>query len=86
MILVTYGIDKALYDNSSSVHNIVLTITMYSFQMKKLVHLQYGKLLRNEVEDRLRGNLGAGEQFMLENGGHPKYCRAIPKLHNRTLL
>jgi len=69
MILVTYGIDKTLYDDPGSVHNIVLTTTMYSFQAKKLVHLQYGTLLQNKVENRLRGNFGAGEQFMLENGG-----------------
>ena len=67
MIVVTYGIDKALYDNPRNIHNIVLTTTMHSFQMKKLVHVQLGKLLQNRLEDRLRGKLGSSEQFMLEN-------------------
>ena len=67
MILVTYGIDKAVYDNPRSIHNIALTTTMYSFKGKTLAHLQYGKLLQNKVETRLGGNLGSGEQFMLEH-------------------
>ena len=67
MILVTYGIDKAVYDNPRSIHNVALTTTMYSFKMKTLVHLQYGKLLQSKVENKLRGNLGSGEQFMLEH-------------------
>ena len=72
MILITYGVDQAIYNNPNSIHNIVLTTTMYSFQAKKLVHLQYGKLFRNKVENKLRSDRKVGakapkEQFMLED-------------------
>jgi len=66
MILVTYEIDKAVYDNPHSIHNVVLTTTLYSFKRQKLVHLQYGKLLQNKLEARLKGSLES-EQFMLEH-------------------
>jgi len=67
MILITYGVDKAIYDDSRSVHNIAATITTYSFKMKKLVHLQFGALLRNRLENRL-GELRSNEQHMLDDG------------------
>ena len=66
MIVITYGIDKAVYDHPRSIHNIVLTTTMYSFKGKTLVHLQFGKLLQNKMEARLQIGLGE-EQFMLEH-------------------
>jgi len=67
MILITYGIDKALYDDPRSIHNIALTTTIYSFKMKKLVHVQYGKLLLSKLENRL-GKLRSDEQHMLDDG------------------
>ena len=68
MILVTYGVDKAVYDNPRSIHNIALTTTMYTFRTETLVHLQFGTLFRNKLENRLRVQLGANEQFMLDKG------------------
>ena len=68
MILITYGVDKALYDNPSSIHNIMLTTTFYSTKTKKLVHLQHGKLFQNKLSDKLGSAAKIpSEQFMLEH-------------------
>jgi len=67
MILITYGIDQTVYDHPSSVHNIISMITMYAFQRKKLVHVQFGKLLQNQLENRLESRFRSDEQFMLEH-------------------
>jgi len=73
MIVVTYGIDKAIYNNPRNIHNIMLTTTIYALQMKKLVHVQFGTLFQNKLENQLRDKAGSSvkipsEQFMLDDG------------------
>jgi len=53
MIVITYGIDKASYDNPNTHHNIMLVTTEYSLGRKTLVHLQSGELLHNRLHQEL---------------------------------
>jgi len=73
MILVTYGIDKTLYDDPSVHHNMALITTEYSYKTKKLVHIQLGQRFHDRLNHRLSCRLGKNvespsEHFLYKKG------------------
>jgi len=73
MIVVTYMIDKTLYNDPSVHHNIAIVTTEYSYKATTLVHVQLGQLFHNRLNHRLNSRLGKnvkspGEHFLLKKG------------------
>ena len=74
MILVTYGIDKILYDDPSVHHNIALITTEYSYKTKKLVHVQLGQRFHSRLNHKVSRRLGKNvesprEHFLFKKDG-----------------
>ena len=72
MLVVTYGIDKSLYDTPSIHHNIALTATEYSYKKQKLIHLEMNKPCNNLLDFKVRRGLEVrlkiqDEQFLFIN-------------------
>jgi len=79
-VLITYQVDKGLYNDLNTPHNIALTTTEYTYKNNILAHLQIGKNLGIGLNNRLSYELKRdivlqNEQFFtmkIYNRGRPK--------------